>query len=92
MLVKESRDNEKYITDLDEKLKGIQEIITKLYNTISSNENSSTYKDLEYIFNTDSTVEKQLETICYVMLQCCRENNLLRKTLAEQDQIIVKLN
>lgn len=26
------------------------------------------------------------------MLQCCRDNNTLRKTLAEQDHMIVKLN
>ena len=50
------------------------------------------YKDLEYIFNTDSSVEKQLETICYVMLQCCRQNSLLRKTLSEQENMITKLD
>lgn len=92
VLIKEAKENEKYIGELELKLKGVEEIITKLYNTISSSENTNTYRDLEYIFNTDSTIEKQLETVCYVMLQCCRQNNLLRKTLSEQDTMITKLN
>jgi hypothetical protein len=43
--------------ELEGRIKNIEEIIAKLYKT--SNENND-YKDLEFIFNTGSCVEKQL--------------------------------